>query len=244
METEKELNKVLADIYSDLEKLQSAREQVETVTESSKELTLVTSTLLKELKEFSNQFGKENSSNLSQLTKSLNDFDNKINKISEKGNQAIDEYIDSFKKQILKVIEQFSQQLANNEKNLNAISNLNNEKIGQKIIEFEKTTKDLKSNAEIRIEEIKTVAISKIEIQEQIIAQTISKIEDTIAKNNELINIISKYDIPKSLENINTNLENKMRQDKINFKLLITVLSLIGLGCILIIWFLVNLHRT
>ena len=66
---EKELNKVLADIYSDLEKLQSAREQVEIVTESSKELTLVTSTLLKELKEFSNQFGKENSRSIYQLTK-------------------------------------------------------------------------------------------------------------------------------------------------------------------------------
>ena len=165
METEKELNKVLADIYSDLEKLQSAREQVEIVTESSKELTLVTSTLLKELKEFSNQFGKENSSNISQLTKSLNDFESKINKISEKGNQSIDEYIVSFKKQIIGVIEQFSQQIANNEKNLNAISNLNNEKIGNKIEEFEKTTKDLKINAEKGIEEIKAVAISKISLE-------------------------------------------------------------------------------
>lgn len=197
METEKELNKVLADIYSDLEKLQSAREQVEIVTENSKDLTLTTSTLLKELRELSNQFGKENSSNISQLTRGLNDFESKINKISEKGNQSIDEYIASFKKQIIGVIEQFSQQLANNEKNLNAISNLNNEKIGNKIEEFVKTTKDLKINAEKGIEEIKAVAISKIEIQEKIISKTIANIEDTNLKNfdffkNQIVGVIDE----------------------------------------------------
>ncbi len=230
METEKELNKVLADIYSDLEKLQSAREQVEIVTESSKELTSATSTLLKELKEFSNQFGKENSNNIFQLTKSLNDFEIKINKISGKGNQSIDEYIASFKKQIVGVIEQFSQQIANNEKNLNAISNLNNEKIGNKIEEFEKTTKDLKINAEKGIEEIKAVAISKIEIQEQIISKTIANIEDTNLKNRELIAIITEYDIPKRVEDINEKLLIQFDQIKLIKKLLIVVLILIGLG--------------
>jgi hypothetical protein len=241
METEKELNKVLADIYSDLEKLQSAREQVEIVTESSKELTLVTSTLLKELKEFSNQFGKENSSNISQLTKSLNDFESKINKISEKGNQSIDEYIVSFKKQIIGVIEQFSQQIANNEKNLNAISNLNNEKIGNKIEEFEKTTKDLKINAEKGIEEIKAVAISKIEIQEQIISKTIANIEDTNLKNKELIAIITEYDIPKRLVDIDEKLVIQFNQNKLIKKLLIVVLSLIGLGGLVAIGLIVKL---
>ncbi len=91
MQTE-ELNKALSEIYSDLEKLQSAREQVESVTESSKGLTTATANLLKELREFSNQLGKENSSNISQLTKSLIDFENKINKVYEKGNQLISEY--------------------------------------------------------------------------------------------------------------------------------------------------------
>jgi len=241
METEKELNRVLADIYSDLEKLQSAREQVEIVTESSKELTSVTSTLLKELKEFSNQFRKENSSNISQLTKSLNDFESKINKISEKGNQSINEYIFSFKKQIIGVIEQFSQQIANNEKNLNAISNLNNEKIGNKIEEFEKATKDLKINAENGIEEIKVVAISKIEIQEQIISKTIVNIEDTNLKNKDLIAIITKYDIPKRLEDIDEKLVIQFNQNKLIKKLLIVVISLIGLGGIVAIGLIVKL---
>jgi hypothetical protein len=230
MEKEKELNKALADIYSDLEKLQSAREQVEVVTESSKKLTLVTSTLIKELKEFANQFGKENSNNIYQLTKSLNDFESKINKISEKGNQSLDEYIASFKKQIIGVIEQFSLQIANNEKNLNEISNLNNEKIGKKIIEFEKTTNDLKINAEKGIEEIKVVAISRIEIQEQFISKTIANIEDTNLKNRELIAIITKYDIPKRLKDIDQKLVNQFNQNKLIKQLLIVILSLIGLG--------------
>lgn len=229
METEKELNKVLSDIYSDLEKLQSAREQVEIVTESSKELSSATSTLLKELREFSNQFGKENSSNISQLAKSLNDFESKINKISEKGNQSIDEYIVSFKKQIVGVIEQISQQIANNEKNLNAIFDLNNEKIGYKIEEFERTTEDLKINAEKGIEEIKTFAISKIEIQEQIISKTIESIEKTNSKANELIAIIFNYDIPNSLEILNQNMNAQEKINKTNKVLLISILCVLGI---------------
>jgi len=241
MQTEKELNKALSEIYSDLEKLQSAREQVEIVTENSRELTSATSILLKELREFSNQFGKENSSNILQLTKSLSDFENKINKVSEKGNQSISEYIESFKKQIVGVIEQFSKQLSDNEKNLNAISNLNNEKIGKKILEFEETTKDLKINAEKGIEEIKTVAISKIVNQEQIISKTISNIEDTNLKNQELIAIITEYDIPKRLEDIDNKLVNQFNQNKLIKKLLIVVLSLIGLGGIVAIGLIVKL---
>jgi antirestriction protein len=241
MQTEKELNKALSEIYSDLEKLQSAREQVEIVTENSRELTSATSILLKELREFSNQFGKENSSNISQLTKSLSDFENKINKVSEKGNQSISEYIESFKKQIVGVIEQFSKQLSDNEKNLNAISNLNNEKIGKKILEFEETAKDLKINAEKGIEEIKTVAISKIVNQEQIISKTIANIEDTNLKNKELIAIITEYDIPKRLEDIDNKLVNQFNQNKLIKKLLIVVLSLIGLGGIVAIGLIVKL---
>jgi len=228
METEKELNKALSDIYSDLEKLQSAREQIEIVTESSNELTNSTSNLLKELKKFSNQILKEKSTNISQLTESLNDFENKINKISEKGNQSISEYIDSFKKQIVNVIEQFSNHIATNEKNLNAISNLTNEKIGVKIKEFENATKDLKINTEKSIEEIKTEAINKIEIQEQIISKTIAKIEDTNLKNIELISIITKYDIPKRLEDIDKKLAIQINQGNLNKKLLIIILSFFG----------------
>lgn len=180
MGTEKELNKVLSEIYSDLEKLQSAREQVEIVTENSRELTSATSFLVKELREFSNQFGIEYWSNISQLTKSLSDFEDKINKVSEKGNQSISEYIESFKKQIVGVIEQFSKQLSDNEENLKIISNLNNEKIANKIFEFEETTKDLKINTEKEIEEIITVAISRIEKQEQISSNAIVNIENNL----------------------------------------------------------------
>ena len=45
MSTENELNKALSGIYSDLEKLQNAREQVEIVTKSSDDLAKSTSTL-------------------------------------------------------------------------------------------------------------------------------------------------------------------------------------------------------
>jgi hypothetical protein len=195
-----ELNKALSEIYSDLEKLQSARNQVQIVTDSSKELTMATSNLLKELRIFSNQFGEDNSSNLFQLTKSLNDFEDKINEISKKGNESIDNQIVYFKKQI-----------------------------DEHIIVFKQTTEDLKINTEKGIEEIKTVAIVKIENQEQIITKTIECIEKTNTKANELIDIITNYDIPNSLEMINQKLDTQLKASKLNKVLLIATLSLLGI---------------
>jgi primosomal protein N' len=193
MSKENELNKTLSEIYTDLEGLQSAREQVEMVTKSSEDLTNSTSMLLQELREFSNQFGEENTSTFSQLTQSLDSFEGKINSISEKGNESISGYIKSFKKQIVIVIDQFSKQISENEKNLTAINSLNNEKIGEKIKQFEKTTKDLKVNAEQGIENIKSIAIAKIEKQEKEISKTILHIAETNSKTESLIKIITNY---------------------------------------------------
>lgn len=223
---EQDLNKLLSDMYSDLEKLQSAREQVVIVTENSKDLTNATSNLLKELREFSNQFGKESSSNISQLSTSLNDFEKKINTISEKGNKLLFEYIDSFKQQIDNVAEKFAQQIAIKEKALNDISNHNNENIAKKIEEFKNTTRDLKINAEKGIEEIKALAISKIEIQEQNISKIIVNIEVANSKNIELINTIKEFDIPNNIEKINNKLET---QNKLNKKLIVVIFSLLGI---------------
>jgi hypothetical protein len=110
---------------------------------------------------------------------------------------------------------------------------LNNEKIGNKIEEFEKTTKELKVHAEKGIEEIKTVAISKIEIQEQIISKTIENIEKTNFKASELIAIITSYDIPNSLEIINQKLDDQEKINKFNKVLLISILSVIAIGGII-----------
>ena len=218
MDTMKELNKALSDIYSDLEKLQNAREQVEIVTKSSNELAKSTSILLEKLKELANQFGEENSNNNSKLTRTLVEFENKINDISEKGNDSISEYIESFKKQIVGVIEQFSMQLANNEKNLNAISNLNNEKISNKIEEFGRRTNDLKNNTENVIEKIQTLALSNIENQEEIISRTISEYVESFKK--QIDGVIEQFsiqlvDTEKSLNTI-SNLNNEKISKKIH----------------------------
>ena len=69
--------------------------------------------------------------------------------------------------------------------------------------------------AEKEKEEIKTVAISKIVNQEQIISKTIANIEDTNLKNQELIAIITEYDIPKRLEDIDNKLVNQFNQNKL-----------------------------
>jgi|GEM_PF-6523277 hypothetical protein len=229
MSTEKKINKVLSDIYSDLEKLQSAREQVEIVTENSRDLTSAISILLKELREYSNQLGEENSKNISKLSKSLSDFEIILNIVSEKGNQSISQYIETFRIKIADVIEQLSKQLSDNAKKLNNISNLNNEKISTTILEFEQSTKDLKTSTEKEIEEIKNVAISKIENQVKIISKTIESVENTNSKVDRLIEVLTNYNIPNSLEKINEKLDCQKKANKMNKTLLIVLLSIIGI---------------
>lgn len=68
------INKTLTDLETSLRDLDSARKQVEVVSESSLSLTAATSDLIKEIKQLSNQFEKSNSFVLSQLTKSLDEF--------------------------------------------------------------------------------------------------------------------------------------------------------------------------
>jgi hypothetical protein len=232
MSTENELNKSLSEIYTNLESLQNAREQVEIVTKSSEGLTKSTSMLLQQLREFSNQFGKENTNTFSQLTQSLDSFEYKINNISEKGNESISEYIKTFKKQIVVVIDQFSKQISENKKNLTTINSLNNEKIGQKIKQFEETTKDLKVNAEQGIEIIKSIAIAQIEKQEKEISKTILHIAETNLKTESLIKIIKNYDIPNSLENLDNKIESIVTENKSLKTMLFVIIGLLGLSII------------
>jgi hypothetical protein len=232
MSTENELNKSLSEIYINLESLQNAREQVEIVTKSSDDLTKSTSMLLQQLKEFSNQFGKENTNTFSQLTQSLDSFEYKINNISEKGNESISEYIKTFKKQIVVVIDQFSKQISENKKNLTTINSLNNEKIGQKIKQFEETTKDLKVNAEQGIEIIKSIAIAQIEKQEKEISKTILHIVETNSKTERLIKIITNYDIPNNLENLDNKIESIITKNKSLRTMLFVIIGLLGLSII------------
>jgi hypothetical protein len=230
---EKDLNKVLSEIYVDLENLQTAREQVENITESGKELIAITSNLIKELKDFANKVGNENTSNITQLNKSLVVFENKISSLSEKGIQSFENYISTFKNQTSSIIENFTKQIQNNEKSLSEINKLSYERIWSTIEEFEKSINNLKKQSEIKIEELKSDAIDKIQIQEQIIAKTIESISDTNSKNKELILTIKNYDIPKYLETIDQKLTAQAKQNDQIKKLLIVSLSLLGLVVII-----------
>lgn len=238
MESGKKLNKALSEIYSDLEKLQNAREQVEIVTESCDELTKSTSTLLDELNTFSIQFGKENTNNVLKLTKSLGNFDDKINVISNKGEKTISEYIKSFKNKIVNVNDEFSKQILENEKNITAINSINNNKINDVIKQFEKATKELKVNVEQEIYNLKSIALVKIENQEKEISKTIKHILETNSKTENLITIIANHDIPNKLESINIKIEYLSNENKSHKKLLFVIIGLLSIG---IISFLVNM---
>ncbi len=232
MNTENELNKALSNIYTDLENLQSAREQVEIVTKSSEDLTKSISILLDALSLFSNHFSKENTSNVDKLTKSLDEFEDKINLISEKGDKSISEYIISFKEQVDVVIDDFSKQILENEKNLTTINILNNEKISKRIEQFEKTTTDLKANAEQGVENIKAIAIAKIEKQEKEVYKTIEHILETNSITKKLIEVITNYDIPNSLESLNHKLDGLAKENKSLKAMLFIITGLIGISII------------
>ena len=232
MNTENELNKALSKIYTDLGSLQSAREQVEIVTKSTQDLTKSTSILLAEVSLFSNQFGKENTSNINKLTKSLDVFEDKINLISEKGDKSISKYIIAFKEQVVVIIDDFSKQISENEKNLTTINILNNEKISEKIKQFEKTTNDLKVKAEQGIENIKSIAIAQIEKQETEVSKTIEHILETNSITKKLTEVLTNYDIPNSLESLNKKLEGLAKEIKSLKAMLFIITGLIGISII------------
>jgi len=233
---EKDLNKVLSEIYVDLENLQTAREQVEIVTENGKELIAITSNLIKELKDFANKVGNENTSNITQLNKSLVDFESKISSLSEKGIHSFENYISTFKNHTSTIIDDFSKQIENNEKNLKEINKLSYERIWSTIEEFEKNINNLKEHSEIKIEEIKSDAIAKIKIQEQIISKTIESIEATNSNNKELISTINNYDIPKYLETIDHKLTAQAKKNDQIIKIMFASLSISSIVLFILIY--------
>jgi len=109
---------------------------------------------------------------------------------------------------------------------------LNNEKISEKIKQFEKTTNDLKVKAEQGIENIKSIAIAQIEKQETEVSKTIEHILETNSITKKLTEVLTNYDIPNSLESLNKKLEGLAKEIKSLKAMLFIITGLIGISII------------
>lgn len=224
------LNKTLAKLETSLRSIDSARKQVETVSESSKSLTEATTELLKEIKQLSVQFEKGNLENISQLTNSLNDFETKIGLIATKADKVIVEKIKHFKKETSDVISKYFSQITESEQKLSRLNDASHKNIANVVEEFKKSTDTLKKDTEEKTEEIKSIAINEIRDQEKEISKTINYIIETGSKVQNLINTLSGFDLPKSLEDLHQKLDSQVKQSKVIMLLLYIIIGLIGVG--------------
>ncbi len=220
MSSENELNKALAELYSDLEKLQSARKQVEIVTESSNELAKSTSTLINQISEFTKQLGMENSSNITNLNDSLVQFETQTNDLKNFTKNAIEQMLSI----AIKKIEEQEQKISKTIESIDETVNSNYKNLSKN---YETKSNELNEFLRKSIEQIQELALNNINEQEQKISKTIQYIEKSNSKTESLIEIISKWDIPKSLEQINQKFDS---QKNINnfFLILILLLSVVG----------------
>lgn len=135
MET-KELNKVLSDVYSDLEKLQSAREQVETVTKSSNNLTNATFDLAKEVKQIADKIKDETTTVISTFSEKLIEFESKLNSTSETGQNSIKDQVGKFRASSNELI-------STAEKSINELKAISTKTLEEKDVEITKTIESI-----------------------------------------------------------------------------------------------------
>ncbi len=224
-----EINKVLSDIYSDLENLQSARTQVKIVTENSKELTQAISTLLNEIKAFANAVEQQNIENKDLFSENINYLKEKTEGAFQKNDDLISQSNNLLKGHIEKSANEFSEQIKNVKQELDQINSENNKSIQNSITTFTNEINLYLQKTEQNTKNIQDIATNTIKTQETIIAKTISEIENANSTTKELIQSILDYNIVNNLNELNLKVDNQIKTQSYIKKILVIIISILGI---------------
>lgn len=209
------INQSVAQIQDSLGKLDSARAQVEKVTESGNELTKATHKLALDVKNIAEVIKHETSSVIIDFSQGLQDLDNKIDRSINKGENSITVEVDKFKK-TTKVLESFTDK-AINEAKLLSVETIKKQELeiektmnimvanfSDKLVQFENTVEDVtkKNQANIAkdiesfnnaVGELKTTSNSVINEAKSLSVETIKKHETELARTmNTMVENFSK----------------------------------------------------
>lgn len=213
------LNKILGQLEEDLKKLQSAKEQVESVVASNQEFAIAANNLIVNTESLLSKIEVATEGTIGQFSQKLELSKDAIDKIVKDG-------IDRFNSSVDK-IESANQKLEETtEVKVNEVSGLASSSIEKNI------TQSLAS-----IKDISTLAKTTIEEQKNENLKTLNQILETHNQIKQLIGQLLDFDLPKTLKSLNNNIEKQQKQSEIHFQVMkkMQTWSLIGFGVLAVV---------
>lgn len=198
MKTEN-INNSLANIQDSLKEMESAREQVEKVTNSGHNLTLSTNKFINEVKEFTANIQSELLTTISVFTEHLNKTSEGMNSRLDLNNSHIADKMEASDKYLKE---------KNNDINKNIQENINR---------FRDDVNRLRDESKEIIIEIAINSKRNLESQNEAILSTIESISKYVLTVQSLIDVIDEANISSKLDDLkksNKNFNDKIALDK------------------------------
>lgn len=213
------LNKILGQLEEDLKKLQSAKEQVESVVASNQEFAIAANNLIVNTESLLSKIEVATEGTIGQFSQKLELSKDAIDKIVKDGIGRLDSNIEK--------IELANQRLKETtEVKVNEVSSLANNSI-EKIISQSLTT----------IKDVSSLSKSAIEEQKNENLKTLNQILETHNQIKQLIGQLLDFDLPNILRSLNNNIEKQQKQSEIHFQEMkkMQTWSLIGFGVLVVV---------
>lgn len=213
------LNKILGQLEDDLKKLQSAKEQVESVVASNQEFAIAANNLIVNTESLLSKIEVATEGTIGQFSQKLELSKDAIDKIVNDGIDRLDSNIEK--------IELANQKLNETaDEKVNEVSGLASNSIERNI-----------SQSLIAIKDVSSLAKSAIEEQKNENLKTLNQILETHNQIKQLIGQLLDFDLPKTLKLLNNNIEKQQKQSEIHFQLMkkMQTWSLIGFGVLVVV---------
>ena len=213
------LNKILGQLEEDLKKLQSAKEQVESVVASNQEFAIAANNLIVNTESLLSKIEVATEGTIGQFSQKLELSKDAIDKIVKDGIDRLDSNIEK--------IELANQKLKETAVvKVNEVSGLASNSI-EKIISQALTT----------IKDVSSLSKSAIEEQKNENLRTINQILETHIQIKQLIGQLTDLDLPNTLKLISNGIEKQQLQSEKQFQIMrkTQILSLIGVGLLAVV---------
>jgi ABC-type transporter Mla subunit MlaD len=204
------LNTILGQLEEDLKKLQSAREQVESVVESNQEFATTVNDLVTNTESLVNEIKIATEGAIEQFSEKLNDSKNAVDKVVSDCISRVESSVKKSETANIKLKETA-------ETKITEVS-----KIATQSIE------EQKENAEKKISDVSIIAATTIGEQKSENLKVLNQILETHNHIKQLIGQLLDLELPATLKSINKNLEQIQEKNDKQFKTLKTI-GIVGL---------------
>lgn len=213
------LNKILGQLEEDLKKLQSAKEQVESVVASNQEFAIAANNLVVNTESLLSKIEVATEGAIGQFSQKLDLSKVAIDKIVKDGVDRLSNNIEN-----IELANQKIKEIA--EVRVNEVSGLANSSIEKSISQSLATIKDVSSLSKSAIEEQRNENL-----------KTLNQILETHIQIKQLIGQLTDLDLPNTLKLISANVDKQQKQSDMQFKIMRKTQSwsLIAIGVLAIV---------